>query len=174
MKLGVEDERKKWAKKEALWQAKLKAFKCQVRHMCLQVGLKQGPARPMMRPLANFSFFIFQQLSHFFTLLVPPSSRPSFFLVQQCLNHLESEKIHFSAILTKALPTDGPTDGRTDKRTRPLKEMRTHLKMNKWTDQILVGSWVFFFFFRLSWSGAFFIGPSRVDESDFFNESVSR
>ena len=67
-------------------------------------------------------------------LLVPPSSSsllspfPSFFLVQQCLNHLESVKVYSSSILTKALPTDRPTAGRTDRRTRPLIEMRTHLK----------------------------------------------
>ena len=49
-----------------------------------------------------------------------PSCHPSFlliplFLVQHCLNHLESAKVHFSSILTKALRTDGRTDGPTDK-----------------------------------------------------------
>ena len=70
-------------------------------------------------------------LVHFFTLLVPPSSRPSFFLVQQCLNYLESEKVHFSAILTKALRTNQPTDRPTNQGTMPLIEMRTHLKNEK-------------------------------------------
>ena len=114
-----------------------------------------------MRPQATFSFFIFLQLFHFFTLLVTPSSSSllpprrsfllappssssllppcsSFFLVQHCLNLLESLKGHFSSILTKALPTDertdgrtnGPTDGRTNGRTdkASYRDARTHLK----------------------------------------------
>ena len=73
------------------------------------------------------------EANDFFTLLVPPSSlpllppRPYFLLVQQdqhCINHLESVKVHFSSILTKPLPTNQ----RTDRRTRPLIEIRTHLK----------------------------------------------
>ena len=48
-----------------------------------------------MRPQATFSFFIFLQLCHFFTLLIAPSStlllspRPSFFLV-----HPSSSSLH--------------------------------------------------------------------------------
>ena len=60
-------------------------------------------------------------------LLVPPS-RTSFLLIQHCLNHLESVKVHFSSILTKVLPTDQRTDQRTDRQTSPLIEMQTHLK----------------------------------------------
>ena len=94
--------------------------------------------RSTMRPQATFSFFILLTFSLLpprpSFLPVPPSSssllppRPSSFLVQHCLNHSEYVKVHFSSILTKALPTDGPTDRRTDQRTRPLIEMRTHLK----------------------------------------------
>ena len=68
-------------------------------------------------------------------LPVPPSSpslpppHPSFFLIQHGLNHLESVKVHFSSILTKALPTNRPTNRPTDRRTMPLIKMRTHLKM---------------------------------------------
>ena len=85
-----------------------------------------------MRPRATFSFFIVLQLLHCLTLFVAPSSssvlppRPSF------VQHSESLRIrkgHFSSILTKALPTDERTNGRTDGRTRPLIEMRTHLKI---------------------------------------------
>ena len=82
-----------------------------------QKWAKQGPARPMMRPLANFSFFIFQQLFHFFTLLVPPSS--SLFFPRPARS--KSFRIRISI-------TDGPTDRPTDQRTRPLIEMWTHLK----------------------------------------------
>ena len=101
---------------------------------------RPGGQRCVLKPL--FSFFIFLQLFHFFTLLVAPSSflliapsswsllppRPSFFLVQHCLNHFESVKGHFSSIWTKALPTDQRTNQRTnqrtDGRTRPHIEMR--------------------------------------------------
>jgi len=104
-----------------------------------------------MRPQATFAFFILFKTFSFFRsprrsfilvapsssfLLVPLSSssllplRPSFFLVQYLLNHLESVKGHFSSILTKALrtnqPTDGPTNGRTDKAS--YRDARTHLK----------------------------------------------
>ena len=97
----------------------------------------------MMRPLATFSFFIF--FNKFFIFSLPSSllpTRPSFLLIppsfwsllppcKHCQNHLESVKAHFSSILTKALRTDGPTDRPTDRRTRPLIEMRTHLKIGK-------------------------------------------
>ena len=87
---------------------------------------KQGPARPMMRPLAIFSFYIFLATFSFLHsprpsfVPVPPSSssvlqsRPTFFLVQHCVYHLESVKVHFSSILTKALPTNQPTDRPTN------------------------------------------------------------
>ena len=104
--------------------------------------------RSTMRLQATFSFFIFLQLFHFFTLLVAPSSSSllppcpsfllappsslfllppssSFFLVQHCLNHLESIKGHFSSILTKASRTNGRTNGRTDKAS--YRDARTHL-----------------------------------------------
>ena len=54
-------------------------------------------------------------------LLVPPSSSsllppcPSIFLVQRYLNHSESIKVHFSSILSKALPTDRRTNQPMDK-----------------------------------------------------------
>ena len=93
-----------------------------------------------MRPQATFSFFIFFYNYFIFSLsssllppppyflLVPLSSlsllppRPSFlliplfFLIQHCPNHLESVKVDFSSILTKALPTNGRTNGPTDQR----------------------------------------------------------
>ena len=77
--------------------------------------------RPSEANDACFSeFFLFSNnflhVPPFSPSLLPP--RPSFllvplFLVQHCLNHLESVKlkVHFSSILTKALPTDGRTDG---------------------------------------------------------------
>ena len=88
-------------------------------------GSQTHVTRPSEANDASFcDFFIF----HFFTLLGPPSSssllppRPSFrliplFLVQHCLNHLESVKVHFPSILTKALPTDGRTNQPTDRPT---------------------------------------------------------
>ena len=58
-----------------------------------------------------------------------------FYHIRHVPNHSESLKFHFSPNLTKALPTNRPTNqptnGRTDRRTRPLIEMRTHLKT--WT-----------------------------------------
>ena len=66
--------------------------------------------------------------------LIPPSSLflltpcPSFILVQHCLNHLESVKVDFSSILTKASRTEGRTDGPTYRRTCPLIEMQTLIK----------------------------------------------
>merc|ERR1712237_238928 len=106
----------------------------------------RGGQRCVLKPLFHFSFLY--NFFHFFTLLVAPSSsslllapssslllppRPSFFLVQYYLNHLESIKGHFSSILTKALPTDGPTDGRTDGRTdkASYRDARTHLKTSR-------------------------------------------
>ena len=41
---------------------------------------------------------------------LPP--QPSLFLILDCLNHLESVKVHFSLILMKALQTDQRTDDR--------------------------------------------------------------
>ena len=77
--------------------------------------------RPSEANDASFSnFFIFHFFSNIFIFSLSSSllpSHPSFFLVQHCLYHLESVKGHFSAILTKALPTDGRTDGPTDGRT---------------------------------------------------------
>ena len=114
---------------------------------------RKKPQRSTMRLQATFSFFIFLQLFHFFTLLVAPSSSsllpprpsfllvplsslslfppcPSFFLVQNCQKHLEFVKGHFSSILTKALPTNQrtnqPTNRRTDKAS--YRDARTHLK----------------------------------------------
>ena len=77
---------------------------------------------PEVNDASSGHFFIFRFFStfHFFSLsssllpprrsflLAPPSSSSllppcsSFFLVQHCLNHLESIKGHFSSILTKA------------------------------------------------------------------------
>jgi len=103
---------------------------------CSSVLLISDRTRPSEANDASFSdFFIFHFLATFLFFHSPPPSFlsslppcPSFFLVQHCLNHLESVKVHFSAILTKALRTDQPTDQPTDRRTRPLIEMRTHLK----------------------------------------------
>ena len=78
----------------------------------------------------TFSFFHSPRRSF---LLVPPSSSSllppcsSFFLVQHCLNRLESIKGRFSSISTKALRTDGPTNQRTNGRTMPLIEMRRRI-----------------------------------------------
>ena len=94
--------------------------------VCLSARPYQNKTqRSTMRPQATFSFFIFLQLFHFFTLLVAPSSssllppRPSFLLVPPSSFVLflprpalpQSIKGHFSSILTKAQRTDGPTDG---------------------------------------------------------------
>ena len=49
-------------------------------------------------------------------------------------NHLESVKVRFSSILTKALPTNGPTDQQTNRPTDKTSyrdaesALRTHLK----------------------------------------------
>merc|ERR1719370_1542531 len=86
--------------------------------------------RSTMRPQATFSFFIFLQLFHFFTLHIAPSSssllppRPSFLLVLPSRPLSKSSK---SSIWTKALRTDGPTDRRTDKAS--YRDARTHLKI---------------------------------------------
>ncbi len=106
----------------------------------LKIQIKK--TRPGEANDASFSnfFCIFKATFSYFHshcpsfLLVPPSSssllppRSSIFLVQHCLNHSESVKVHFSLILTKALPTDRRTNQPTNQRTRPLIEMRTHLK----------------------------------------------
>ena len=94
--------------------------------------LQQGPARPMMRPLATFSFVIFQLLFHFFTLLVPPSSRPSFLLVlpsspslpprpsffprPALSNSSRSSKSRFFIDFDESI-TDGPTNRPTNRPT---------------------------------------------------------
>ena len=89
---------------------------------------------------SHFSIFHFLQLFHFFTLFDAPSSSSllpphpsllffppssssllppcsSYFLVQHCLNHLETIKCHFSPYLTKALPTNQRTNQRTNQPT---------------------------------------------------------
>ena len=91
-----------------------------------------------MRPQAayifvfhSFSLHSIFQFSYFFLLITPSSSSllppcPSFLLVppssssllvQHCLNHLKSVKVHFPLILTKALPTDRRRDQPTDQPT---------------------------------------------------------
>ena len=102
--------------------------------------------RSTMRPQATFSFFIFLQLFHFFTLLVAPSSssllppRPSFLLVPLSSLSLflprpelsESFRIRKRPFFTEFdesvtdQPTNGPTDQRTDKAS--YRDARTHLK----------------------------------------------
>ena len=100
----------------------------------------RGGQRCVLKPLFHFSFFYnFCIVSLFLSLLpprrsfllLPPSSsyllllRPSFFLVQHWLNHLESAKGHFPSILTNQ-PTNGPTNRRTGKAS--YRDKRTHLK----------------------------------------------
>ena len=99
-----------------------------------------------MRPQATFSFFIFLQLFHFFTLLVAPSSssllppRPSFLLVPPSSLFLflprpalsQSLRFHKRPIFIEfdESVTDRPTDGRTNRRTDKAyyRDARTHLK----------------------------------------------
>ena len=71
------------------------------------------------------------------SLLLPCSS---IFLVQHCLNNLESIKDHFPSILTKALRTDGRTDQPTDRRTdkASYRDARTHLKIRSMRPTILL------------------------------------
>ena len=105
-----EKRRKNWKKKRKKWVNKTR--------------------RSTMRPQATFSFFIFLQLFHFFTLLVAPSSssllppRPSFLLVPPSSLFLflprpalsQSLRIHkrpFFIEFDKSV-TDGPTNGPTD------------------------------------------------------------
>ena len=95
-------------------------------------GLLDGVTRtrPSEANDASFSdFFIFHFLATFSFFHSP---RPSFlsslfFLVQHCPNHLESVKVHFSAILTKALRTDQRKVGPTDKAS--YRDARAHLKI---------------------------------------------
>ena len=91
-----------------------------------------------MRPQATFSFFIFLQLFHFFTLLVAPSSssllppRPSFLLVPPSSLFLflprpalsQSLRIHKRPFFIEfdESVTDQPTDQRTDGRTNPYRD----------------------------------------------------
>ena len=99
---------------------------------------EQGPVRPMMRPLATFSFFIFLKTFSFFHsprpsfLLVPPSSSsllppgPSFFPRPAMSKSFRICKRPFFIDFDESI-----TDGPTDRRTRPLMEMRTHLKRGR-------------------------------------------
>ena len=92
--------------------------------MKMKKSLKDASLASLGLVLTTFSFFSLSssllppRLSF---LLVSPSSSsllppgPSFFLIQHCPNHLASVKVHFSSILTKALPTNGPTNRPTDK-----------------------------------------------------------
>ena len=85
----------------------------------------------------NFTTFSFFHSPRRPFLLVAPSSSSllspcsSFFLVQHCLNHLESIKGHSSLILTKAWLTDQRTNQRSNRRTdkASYRDARTHLKM---------------------------------------------
>ena len=95
-----------------------------------------------MRPQATFSFFIFLQLFHFFTLIVAPSSpsllppRRSFLLVAPFSLFLflhrpalsRSLRIHKRPFFIKfdESVTNQRTDGRTDKAS--CRDARTHLK----------------------------------------------
>ena len=74
-----------------------------------------------MRPLATFTFFIFWRLFHFFTLLVPPSSRLS--LLVPLFPHpalsksFQIRKSPFFSDFDESIAdrrTDGPTDQPTD------------------------------------------------------------
>ena len=109
-----------------------------------------------MRPLATFHYSFFSLSSsllppHPFFLLITPSSssllppRHSFLLVTPSSSSLFFPRPALSkSIRIRKSPfyinfdesiTNRPTDQRTDRRTRPLIEMRTHLKRkeNKWT-----------------------------------------
>ena len=122
--------------------------KSEKRWIYIRSAVKTRPRgqRCVLKPLFHFSFFynffIFSLSSSLlpprrsfllvplsFLSLFPPC--PSFFLFQNCLNHLEFVKGHFSSILTKALRTNGPTNGPTDGRTRPLIEMRGRIEKVK-------------------------------------------
>jgi hypothetical protein len=106
---------------------------------------KNKTQKSTLRPQATFSFFIFfvifffvhfSKLFHTFKVETRPKALPTdhpinrqadkasyrddklrFNATKHDLNHSETEKIHFSLILTKALRTDQPTDGRTNQRT---------------------------------------------------------
>jgi len=105
--------------------AKNRKLGMQLLRLSIKINMKQEHASRKTRPSeandASFSdFFIFHFLATFSFFHSPRHSFllvPLFFLVQYCLYHFESVKVHFSAILTKALPTDGRTDGRTDRPT---------------------------------------------------------
>ena len=92
-----------------------------------------------MRPQATFSFFIFLQLFHFFTLLIAPSStsllspRPSFLLVHPSSSSLLPPHPSFLFVppSSSSLLPPHPSKRRTDRRIRPLIEMRTHLKRRR-------------------------------------------
>ena len=68
--------------------------------------------------------------------LLPPSHSllfvPLFFLVQHCLNHLESVKIHFSSILKKALRTNQPTDHPMDKASYRCEDASNKAQRGQW------------------------------------------
>ena len=94
--------------------------------------------RPSSLPVPPSSLSLLPRLSF---LLVPASSssllplRPSFFIVQHCLNLLESVKVHFSMTLTKALRTNGLMDQAKDKAyyrdAHPLFYSMIHLTCNR-------------------------------------------
>ena len=106
----------------------------------LQVSLFHSPHRSflLIPPSSSSSLIpprpLFLLAPYSSLSLIPPSSLflltpcPSFILVQHCLNHLESVKVDFSSILTKASRTEGRTDGPTYRRTCPLIEMQTLIK----------------------------------------------
>ena len=76
-----------------------------------------------------------------------------FYHTRHVPNHLESLKFHFLPNLTKALPTNQPTNRPTDRRTRPLIEMRTHLKRRKFNGNSLTITFLFMHHPVVSWIG---------------------
>ena len=71
-----------------------------------------------MRPLATFSFFIFQQLFNFLTLLVTPSSSSLFFPRPALSESFRIRKRPFFSDFDESItnrPTNRPTDQPTDK-----------------------------------------------------------
>lgn len=79
---------------------------------------------PFSSPLFHFfSFFNSPRRFSISSLLLPFRSFLHFKDPKHCPNHLESVKIHFSQIVTKAVPTDR---ARTDKASSG--DVRTHLK----------------------------------------------
>ena len=96
-----------------------------------------------MRPQATFSFFIFLQLFHFFTLLIAPSSsssllppRPSFLLVPPSSLFLflprlalsQSLRIHKRPFFIDF--DESVTDGRTNQRTNQRTNGHVLIKSN--------------------------------------------